>query len=288
MSLSLQSLQALAAVAETGSYAGAARQLGLTPPGVSQHVHGMEKSYSVTLFTWEKGKFVPTPLCERICNASERILVEKTAVERMLNSNGSLRNGCLSVGLGNGRSGMSLVSNFSKQYPSVSLNVTTGSFQTIMRAVLNHSVDVGILPEIPKDNRFRRVELVAAQVVAIAHPKSQVARRHSLTAADLMKERLIFRAEGSSTQKVVNRFFLDQGLTPTACLTLDQRDGVYEAVANGLGIGFVWRIGSRGDEDVVPISLKGARTTSTNVVFALVGRTLQTLDAFFNLADGAQ
>ncbi|KIC50146.1 LysR substrate-binding domain-containing protein [Tateyamaria sp. ANG-S1] len=90
------------------------------------------------------------------------------------------------------------------------------------------------------------------------------------------------------TQKVVNRFFLDQGLSPTAALTLDQRDGVYEAVANGLGVGFVWRIGARRDEDVVPISLNGARTTSTNVVFAPVGRKLQTLDAFFSLANGAQ
>ena len=288
MSLSLQSLQALAAVAETGSYAGAARQLGLTPPGVSQHVHSMEKSYSVTLFSRDKGKLVPTPLCEQICDAAERMLVEKTSVERMLSHNGSLKNGCLSVGLGNGRSGMSLVSTFSKQYPSVSLNVTTGSFQTIMRAVLNHSVDVGILPEIPKDNRFRRVELLAAQVVAIAHPESQLARHQSLTAADLMKERLIFRADGSSTQKVVNRFFLDQGLSPTATLTLDQRDGVYEAVANGLGVGFVWRIGSRRDEDVVLISLNGARTTSTNVVFAPVGRKLQTLDALFSLADGVR
>ncbi|QBF30183.1 LysR family transcriptional regulator [Thalassococcus sp. S3] len=286
MSLSLQSLQALTAVAETGSYAGAARQLGLTPPGVSQHVHGMEKCYSVTLFTRDSGKLVPTPLCEQICDASERMLVEKTAVERMLSRNGSLKNGCLSVGLGNGRSGMSLVSAFSKRYPNVSLNVTTGSFQTIMRAVLNHSVDVGVLPETPKDSRFRRVELLAAQVVAIAHPESQIARYQTLTAADLMKERLIFRAEGSSTQKVVNRFFLDQGMTPTACLTLDQRDGVYEAVANGLGVGFVWRIGSRGNDDVVPIFLAGARTTSTNVVFAPVDRRLQTLDAFFRLAGG--
>lgn len=288
MSLSIQALQALCAVAETGSYAAAARKLGLTPPGVSQHVRGMEADHSVALFTRNSGKLVPTPLCEQVCNAAELMLTKKTTVERMLSHNGSLKNGCLSVGLGNGRSGMALVSTFCKQYPNVRLNVTTGSFQTIMRAVLNHSVDVGILPEIPKDNRFRRVELLTAQVVAIAHPESQIARKQSLTAADLMKERLIFRAEGSSTQTVINRFFLDQGLTPTACLTLDQRDGVYEAVADGLGIGFVWRIGARLDDDVVSISLKGARTTSTNVVFAPIDRKFQTLDAFFRIADGAQ
>ncbi len=287
MSLSMQALQSLCAVAETGSYAAAARQLGLTAPGVSQHVRGMEKSYSVTLFTRDEGKLLPTPLCEQVCNAAERMLAQKTTVERMLSHNGSLENGRLSVGLGNGRSGMSLVSTFSKHYPNVSLNVTTGSFQTIMRAVLNHSVDVGILPEIPKDNRFRRAELLAAEVVAIAHPESQAARHSSMTAAALMKERLIFRAEGSSTQKVVNRFFFEQGFAPIAGLTLDTRDGVYEVVANGMGVGFVWRIGSRGNDDVVPISLIGARTTSMNVVFAPAERKLETLDAFFSLAEGA-
>ena len=287
MSLSMQSLQALCSVAETGSYAAAARQLGLTSPGVSQHIRSVEKRYSVTLFIRSQGQLVPTPLCEKVCEAAERMLLEKTAVERMLTHNGSLKNGWLTVGLGNGRSGMSLVSTFSKHYPDVSIKVTTGASQDIMRAVLNHSVDVAILPEIPKDKRFRRSELMAAEVVAIALPESPLAQLQTVTAADLVNERLIFRAEGSSTQKVVDRFFFSQGLAPTPRLTLDTRDAVYEAVANGMGIGFVWRIGFSRNDNVVPIFLTGARTTSTHVVFALVERELQTLDAFFSLASSA-
>jgi DNA-binding transcriptional LysR family regulator len=203
----------------------------------------------------------------------------------MLRHHGSLKNGELSIGLGNAMPGMALVSAFKKNFPYVSLNVTTGSFQKIMRAVLDHSVDVGILPNVIKDNRFRRKVLLVNHVVAIAHPQNPLAWRSEATAKELMDERLIFRADGSSTQKVVDRYFRDHGLTPSAYLTLDTRDGVYEAVANGMGVGFVWKTSTGRGEDVAQVTLIGGSKTSEEVVFAPTERNMQTLDAFFNLAD---
>lgn len=48
--LSLNTLNALRCIAETGSFAAAARQLGMTQPSVSQHVRKLEQEYSETLF----------------------------------------------------------------------------------------------------------------------------------------------------------------------------------------------------------------------------------------------
>ena len=285
MTLSIPALQALCSVAETGSFAAAARQLGLTAPGVSQHVHSLEKTYEVQLFTRSNGQLLATPLCERVCDSADRMLLEQKGLERMLRHHGSLKNGELSIGLGNAMPGMALVSAFKKNFPYVSLNVTTGSFQKIMRAVLDHSVDVGILPNVIKDNRFRRKVLLVNHVVAIAHPQNPLAWRSEATAKELMDERLIFRADGSSTQKVVDRYFQDHGLTPSAYLTLDSRDGVYEAVANGMGVGFVWKTSTGRGEDVAQVTLIGGSKTSEEVVFAPTERNMQTLDAFFNLAD---
>lgn len=285
MTLSISALQALRSVAETGSFAAAARQLGLTAPGVSQHVHSIEKTYEIQLFTRSNGQLLATPLCERVCESADRMLLEQQTLERMLRHHGSLKNGALSVGLGNAMPGMALVATFNKNYPDVPLRVTTGSFQKIMRAVLDHSVDVGILPNIPKDSRFRRKVLLANRVVAIAPPESPMAGKKTTNAHELMTERLIFRAEGSSTQSVVNRYFRDHGLSPSAYLTLDTRDGVYEAVANGMGVGFVWQTSTGRGDDVAQITLTGGSTTSEEVVFAPAERTMQTLDAFFGLVD---
>lgn len=285
MSLSLPALRALRSVAETGSYAAAGRQLGLTSPGVSQHIRGLEETYSVTLFTRANGQLVPTLLCEKVCDAAERVFVENASVERVLRHHGSLKNGELSVGLGNAMPGMTLVAAFNKQFPDVQLKITTGSYQKIMRAVLDHTVDVGILPNIPNDRRFRSKVILRNEVIAIAHPASAPARKTTISAQELVKERLIFRAEGSSTQKMVDRYFRDHGMVPQAYLTLDARDGVYEAVASGMGVGFVWKTSSGRKDDVVPISLIGGTTTSAEMIFAPVDREMQTLNALFNLVD---
>ena len=285
MTLSVPALQALRSVAEAGSFAAAARQLGLTAPGVSQHVRSLEKTYDVQLFTRSNGQLLATPLCERVCESADRMLLEQEALERMLRHHGSLKNGELCVGLGNAMPGMTLVATFNKSFPDVPLRVTTGSFQKIMRAVLDHSVDVGVLPNIPKDRRFRRKVLLANRVVAIAPLDNPLTDRKQTQARDLMSERLIFRAEGSSTQKVVDRYFRDHGLTPSAYLTLDTRDGVYEAVANGMGVGFVWQTSTGRGDDVAQLELSGGTTTSEEVVFAPVERKMQTLDAFFELVE---
>ncbi len=287
MSLSLTALKVLCTVAETGSHSAAARQLGLTQPGVSHHLRGLEKAYSVQLFRRINGRMVATPFCERICDAADHLLSEHVALEGMLRNHGSLRHGELSVGMGNAMPGMSLVAAFSKAYPDVSLRITTGSFQTVMRAVLDQSVDIGILPNVPRDGRFRRKVLQSNRVVAIASRDNALVARREVTARDLAGQRLIFRAEGSSTQKVVNRYFQSHGLAPKAYLTLDTRDGVYEAVANGMGIGFVWKTSTGRGDDVAQIALSGLNAISEEVVFAPSHRDMQTVDAFFNLVPAA-
>lgn len=286
MTLSLRTLETLRTVAESGSYAAAARQLNVTQPGISQQVRKLEEDYGVELFVREKGRLHPTPLCERLCDSAERVISEYQSLEQMLRRHGSLTKGELSVGLGNAMPGMSVIAAFNKAYPQVTLEVTTGSHDKIMRQVINHTVDVGILPEVPKDARFRRKTLLTNNVVAIVALSHPLAAREEVTCEELLRHRLIFRTTGSSTQKVLDRYFRRHEVSPAPFLTLDNRDGVYEAVVNGMGVGFVWRTGTGRNEDVKQLRLLGADTSSAEVVFAPVERRMETLNALFGLIDG--
>ena len=98
-----------------------------------------------------------------------------------------------------------------------------------------------------------------------------------------MKERLIFRSAGSSTQRVVDRYFRSQTVVPQPFLILDTREGVYEAVVNGMGVGFVWRTGTGRNEDVTQLLLTGGDTESTEEVFAPVERDMDTVTALFGM-----
>lgn len=285
MTLSISALNALRTVAETGSYSAAARKLDLSQPAVSQQIRKIEKDYGVVLFHRTNGQLLATPFCERACDAVERMMLEHGTLERMFRHNGTLAKGELTVGLGNSMPGMTLIAAFNKSYPAVSLTVTTGSFQTIMRAVMAHRVDVGILPDVPKDPRFRRKLLLTNQVVAIAPLDHSFAGKRSIGCDQLLREKLIFRSDGSSTQKALDRYFRANGVDPTPFLTLDTRDGVYEAVVNGMGIGFVWETGTGRNDDVHRIGLTGGSTQSDEVIFAPEDRKMQTIEALFSIAD---
>ncbi|MGM0583800.1 MAG: LysR substrate-binding domain-containing protein [Pseudomonadota bacterium] len=285
MSLSISRLEAVRRVAENGSYAAAARVLGVSQPNVSTQVRALESHYGVRLFLREAGRLVPTPLCVQLCDAVERMAGAREDAERLLLSRSSLSEGRLAVGLGNVMPGMALLAAFHRAFPGVAIRVETGSHKKITRAVLTHEVDVGVLPEVATDRRFRREHLVRNEVVAIAPLDHPLAAQESVSLARLRREPLIFRAHGSSTQRVVDRLFARSGALPVPFLTLDARDGLYEAVVNGLGIGFLWRHGTSRRDGVKRLRIQETQATDTHeTAFALAETHGRIVEAFFSMA----
>ncbi len=281
MDLTFARLDAVRHVANAGSYAAAARVIGISQPAVSQHIRDLEARYGVRLFVRDRGKLSPTPLCIELCDMAERISEERFEAERLLTRRSSLADGEIVIGLGNAMPGMAVVAEFHRTHPGVTLRVETGSHDKISRAVLSHQVDVGILPNVPEDSRFRRAGLAPNQVVAIAPLNHPLARQASVSAAQLRLEPLIFRTRGSSTQRVVDRMFASLADPPTPLLTLDTRDGLYEAVVNGLGIGFIWKFATSRSDGVRRLTISDLTRTYDEVAFALNDSTSRVVDAFF-------
>ncbi|MCJ7874491.1 LysR family transcriptional regulator [Phaeobacter sp. J2-8] len=287
MTLSSTRLAAIRAVAETGSFSAAARALGVTQPNVSGQVRALEADFAVRLFLREAGQLLPTALCLKICDLAERAAEAQGEAERLLRSRSSLREGRIAIGLGNAMPGMAVIAAFHRAYPGVTLDVETGSHQKIARAVRTHECEIGVLPDVPNDPRFRREHLTRSEVIAIAPAAHPLAQKSMVTAADLAQEPLIFRSSGSSTQRAVEKMFAQARLTPQPFLTLDARDGLYEAVVNGLGIGFMWRASTSRTDGVarLPIvEMQGIATHET--VFSLKDSQNPIIEAFFATAMG--
>lgn len=166
----------------------------------------------------------------------------------------------------------------------MTLSVVLSDHAQIIKAVIERRIDIGVLPNVPGDGRFVREVLIEQEVVAIAHPDHPMARHARLDCGQLAQVPLIFRSRGSSTQNIVDRAFRRAGLAPKARLTLDTRDGVYEAVANGLGVGSMWRFGTGRSDSIrrVPIIDIGPRCPES--VFRLSETSDPLIDAFFGKA----
>ena len=284
MTLTISRLEAVRCVADSGSYAAAARQLGVSQPNVSKQIRTLESDYGIRLFRREGGRLVPTLLCLDLCNAAERMAEARGDAERMLRRRSSLARGEIAIGLGNARPGMALVADFHRAYPGVEIRIETGSHEKITRAVLTHEVDIGVLPDVPPDRRFRRAGLARNAVVAIAPLGHPLATGDSVSAEQLRREPLIFRARGSSTQRVVDRMFARTGEVPVPFLTLDARDGLYEAVVNGLGIGFLWRYGTSRADGVKRLPIDEMKAETDETAFSLAEARGDIVEAFFDTA----
>jgi len=279
--LSLARLRALNAVAEEGSYASAARRLGLSHSAVSQQIRDFEAAHRITLFERVRGVLHPTPICRELTDVGTRVLEAERDAARILERRDASGKHRLRVGLGNSMPGIAIAGRMASNHPSVSITVESGSHQDIMAAVLRREVDVAVLPDVPPDPRFRRLSVLEQVVVAIVGPNSPHASRSEARLEDLAREPLIFRSRGSSTQKVVDRAFRQAGLHPEPRLTADTRDAVYEAVAVGLGVGFMWRHGTYRADLVHRIALPEVGPAAEEVVFALTDERNALVDLFF-------
>ena len=142
-----------------------------------------------------------------------------------------------------------------------------------------------MLPDIPADPRFRRHPVVTQEVVAIVAPNGPLRGIESVSLGELAELPLVFRSRGSSTQKVVDRAFRRAGLSPTPRLVADTRDVVYEAVALGIGVGFMWRHGTFRRDTVRHLSVAGMQDGVEEVAFALADERNEIVDFFFAAAE---
>jgi len=283
--LSLARLRALNAVAEEGSYSAAARRLGLSHSAVAQQIRDFESAQGITLFERVRGVLRPTPLCLELNEIGARVIEAERDTARILQRRDASGKHRLRVGLGNSMPGIAIAGKMADNHPSVSITVESGSHQDILSAVLRRDVDVAVLPDVPVDPRFRRFSVLEQVVVAIVGPNSPHASRTDALLAELADEPLIFRSRGSSTQKVVDRAFRQAGLHPEPRLTADTRDAVYEAVAVGLGVGFMWKNGTYRADLVHRIALPEIRSSAEEVVFALADERNTLVDLFFGAAE---
>ena len=281
MAVSPARLKAVAAVAEAGTFAAAARALGVSQPAVAQQVRALEKTCGARLFTRSGGQLAPTPLARQLAALTDDLDRIEAEADRLLRQQTTLAGGSLRVGLGNSMPGMAVIGALSRDIPSIAVTVELGSHAQIIRAVLSREIDVGVLPNVPRDGRFRRETLIEQDVVALAPPDHPIALAGATDCATLARHRLIFRSEGSATQRAVDAAFRSAGLQPRPAITLDTRDGVYEAVANGLGIGFMWRFGTGRADRVCRIPVAEMDKRYPETVFALAEAHPPAVDAFF-------
>ncbi len=275
-------MRAVNAVFETGNFSSAARRLGVSQPSVAQLVRDLEADFSVTLFDRHGHHLMATPLCRQLYAATSRLAAMEADAIGILEQREELAGGELRVGLGNSMPGMALISAFKALYPKIQVRIEIGNWSEIMAAVTDQRVDVAVLPEVPQDRRFRCEVCLSQRVVAICHPDHPLHVQGQVSIAGLMQYPLVFRTRNSSTQRIVDKAFRATGLRPEPAIVVNSREGMLEAVANRLGVGFLWEQGSSRTDRIAKVVVSEMDVALPEYIFALLGTKGALVELFFN------
>lgn len=128
---------------------------------------------------------------------------------------------------------------------------------------MQNRVDVAILDGPIGNDRFFSQLYLQQELVLVVPKEHPFAKKQNLRPDDLINQTILIRGDGSYTQKTMDDWFNRARITPTSTVQLSSRDAIIEAVACGMGVGFVFDKEVGSDTRVKKVALSG-RTTRCN------------------------
>lgn len=237
--LTLQQINAIRVIAQTGSATQAAQHLGISQPAVSKLIAKAEADLGLSLLRRETRPLrltVEGALVARHGQDLDRILT--TLSERLeamrAGQAGSVRVGSFGP-TASTRLLPGLLSGFSKKYPAIEVRLTEAPDQQTQADLQTGVLDVAVLAN-PSDG-LDCIPLAVDQLVAIVPEGSDLADKARITAKDLQPWPFIMTLAGS--EPVIRDWFAADGGRPGTRHSIQQTHSILALVACNMGCSIV-------------------------------------------------
>jgi len=239
MSLSIQSLRVFLCILEHGSLSAAGRDLGMTQPAVSNHLHALEERFGVTLLA-RGGRSRATPAGECLAEHARRVLGEISALEAdVARHTGPC--GRLVVGASSTPGELLLpriAVEFAARYPDVALDLHIADTEETIAALVHRDIEVAVVGSEVDDPRLIGTVIERDELTPVVAASDRLAGSEA-GPADLSGMLFVLREHGSATRRTVEEGLAEAGITPRVAMELGSNAAVASAVAAGAGIGVV-------------------------------------------------
>jgi len=235
---SLNDLRAFVAVVEHGSFSLAARQLGVSQPAVSQRVRNFEIACGLHLLDRRAGVALADTGRE-IYHRARLVIARVDELEATALDLLGLKGGKLSAGYATPAFAIPLIARFREKFPAIEVEYQFGNTAGLFEGLRQCRLDVAVtsLLSVPQDLVARQV---ATQKLMLCVPKEHpLAQEKCLSISQIADAQLLIREPGSMTRALVEQAFNKHDQLANRVTTIPTREGVKEAVAAGLGFGFV-------------------------------------------------
>lgn len=242
-------LRSFHAVAAAGSVTLASQQLNVSQPTLTTQVRTLEEEYAVELFVRAGGRMRLTEAGRQLQQITRRLFADEADARHFLTESRELKTGSLRVGAVGPFHVTEMLVAFHARYPQIEISVSVGNSVGVLESLLDFRSDVAVLAYVESDPRLWVRQYSEDPIVVFGRKEHPLlTRRAPLRIAELDGQPMVFRERGSNTRRSSEAALTRAGVKPQIVMEIGSREAVREAVASGVGLGFVSQAEYIGDE----------------------------------------
>ena len=240
--MDVRDLQVFLSVAKHLNYTRAAEEVNLSQPSVSVRMRELERDLGSKLFEQLGKKIALTEAGQLLVPYATRIIATMSDARQAIDELQGLERGLLRIGAST-TPGMYLIpqtiAHFKRHYPKIEVHLSVKDTRQIEDGVIRNEFDFGFVGGHLAGDEVDVLPWMTDHLVLVVPSNHLLARKKSVKAADLRKERFILREAGSATRAAVAHHLKKADLEVETVMEMENPESVKKAVQSGLGIAFI-------------------------------------------------
>jgi LysR family transcriptional regulator, low CO2-responsive transcriptional regulator len=279
----LPHLATFVAVAERGSFTGAASHLGVTQAAVSQRIAVLEEKLRLSLFDRRAGMISLTEAGRRLYHYARKILDLHMEARTNLSGFRTPVSGNLPIAASSipGECFLTdLLSAFYEKYPGVHVRATVGDSGSVIQDIEKGRATLGMVGQDAEKPSLAFRQIGNDSLVLVVAPGHRWAARKRIPLKALTGESLIIREPGSGSRRALEKS-LERASTSLAglniTLELGSNAAIKDTVKRGLGVAFLSSLAVQREIDAAELRAVTVSGLSLTRQFYLVYHRLRPL-----------
>lgn len=234
-------------VCKTMNFTSAARQLNITQPAVSQHIHFLEEQYGTDLFIYQNKQLSLTEAGKLL---HKHLLTMKNDQQALIDELKSKKDGVssLSIGVTMTIGEYAIVDKLAgilKRHPDINVHLHYGNTSQLLELLDGGQIGMAIVEgNYPKDN-YAHKKYSTEDYVAVCAASHDFISGSPRTLSDLTDERLLLREEGSGTRNILEQSLHARGISISDfihCTEIENMHTIIGLLKRDCGISFLYKI----------------------------------------------
>ena len=223
-------------VARQLSFTKASQVLYISQPAITKHIKQLEEDYKTSLFERKGNSIILSEagkiLFDHLTKA--KVLEKQLEYEISIHRDQFQIKGELKIGASTTVALYiipPILSGFRAKHPEVKMSLLNRNSETIIKALLDHEIDLGIVEGKNKMARINSEPFITDEVIPVCSSKSYLVKKGKINSSDLKRIPVVLREHGSGTLAALKNGLSSLGIK-LSDLTITMRLGGTEALKN--------------------------------------------------------